>query len=519
MSKTRFFAVCWSLLALCVALPAQAQRLQLIEKNHQTPLAGQNVSISLQIDGATFAYDRLTSDAQGVIDLTEWLRAQAKTLQEYSGRASISLRVAGRRMPLSPEILGSPSPAPFRLEVNLGALRVSGVFVDEAGARVTQTAQLYPASIREYIAPSQIGAEQIRLYETGGAGEGKLVENFIGLNAGGFDLYLKPNTKYRFDAASRQAWTIANPVFTTGAGDEKIALTVRPKPYVLYGEFLDAKSGRPITETININGLDANFFGRGDARYALFFDAPRTVEMKVGSLLFQKEYREQAATVAVKEPLQRRDFSLEPLAGDPRTIDFRLQFTGAALEDAFAAVYLSGKDYFSQLGEKIGDKTYRFTLPQAGEYKLSINAPRYVVQAPAQLAIERDQTLEVPAVAKDTWVKVRVVDEAGRPIAFPKPTFFTLSEARVNCVLLDTPETVSPQEMARRERRLGLGYDVADVGGALRPDENGEVRFLLSAGGQFVLRARFENYRETTLPIEIKTHESKSLTLKPERRP
>jgi len=498
-----------------LSAPSWAQQFQLIEKNHQTLLAGQNAYVVLDIDGATFDQKSLTADAQGVIDITQWRQAQADKLQKYPRRAKIKLYVGGQQIALPPESLEATTP--FRLEIDLGKLRVDGYYVDADGKRVTQVAQLYPAQIKDYIQKTTIGARQIRLYEVGADGPETMIENYIAFNAdGGFRLYLKPNTKYRFDAIAETRWHFAEPTFTTGAGDQQLAVVVRPSPHVLYGEFLDLKSGRPITESVDIHGSDAYFSGNGEARYALFFDKLRTVEMKVSSDDQKKKYRKQAATVEIEEPLQRRDFSLEPLEGDPRTIDFRLKIAGVKLEKFYDVVsYLSGKDYFSQRGEDVGDQTYRFTLPQAGDYKLTIYSKRYIVQAPAQLSIEGNQTIELPATMKDTWVTVRVVDENNQPITFPdNKNNLRMHEPRVNCVILDKTAVV-----LQGGRGPYLDSGIADIGGALRPDEKGEVRFLLSEGGKFFLHARFENFRDATLPIEIKTGASETFTMKLERKP
>jgi hypothetical protein len=54
---------------------------------------------------------------------------------------------------------------------------------------------------------------------------------------------------------------------------------------------------------------------------------------------------------------------------------------------------------------------------------------------------------------------------------------------------------------------------VADVGGALRPDEAGEVKFLLARGGPLVLRTSFVGYEDSRTPIEIKLHQSQTIVL------
>ena len=118
---------------------------------------------------------------------------------------------------------------------------------------------------------------------------------------------------------------------------------------------------------------------------------------------------------------------------------------------------------------------------------------------------EGDQTIALKGFPKDTQLTVRVRDPQGNPLKFPRE--FSRHTLRENCVILESPASgeVHPGRY--------LDYETADVDGALRPDENGEVQFLLASGGDYFLRARFNPYEEVRMPLKIETHESKTVDI------
>src|SRR5205823_5272023 len=85
---------------------------------------------------------------------------------------------------------------------------------------------------------------------------------------------------YRFELNPTESFRFVDPVVTVSAATTHIALVLEAKPYCLYGTILDATDGAPVTETINVSALGANYTAtRAGARYALFFDIPRSIEL------------------------------------------------------------------------------------------------------------------------------------------------------------------------------------------------------------------------------------------------
>jgi hypothetical protein len=493
--------------------PQAVYRVQLIEKNRQTVLTNEPVVAALEVDGTQVQSEGLRSDEQGIVDLTLFRSAHQKYFDEYGTRATWVLWYQERRTDLTK--LWQNQAGLAKIQLDLGPVLVSGHFVDEEGQRVRNGTDVFPAELRSYLSSSSLSwNQQCRLYSSDGTGQPEqMVSNGIYFDEdGSFRFYVPRNRKYRFDWLGMRDLVLVNPTFTVAEVDVELKLSVRPRPYVLYGRFLDAASGQPVTESININGLDVHFFGNRQPKYAVFFDKPGKVELTIGAYVFQRKYREQTVTLDIQEPLQRHDFRLEPLEGSAAAIKFRIKINGPALEESYdVAASLTGGKYFFQSGEYRGENVYEFTVPQAGRYNLSLSSRKFTFEAPTSILIEKEQTLEVNSVAKDTWLIVHVVDEKGLPIGFPSQAQASMHEPRVNCVLLEEGNAV---QTAGRMRGPYLDFGPTDAGGALRPDEKGEVRFLLSRGGTFVLRTHFTAFEDSRTPVEIATHQSKAVVLR-----
>lgn len=488
-------------------------QVQLIEKNRQTLLANEPVLVALEVDATRVQGQSLRSDKQGIIDLTAFRREQQKLFDDYGKRASWVLWYQAIRTDLTN--LWQNQDRVASIQFDLGPVLVSGHFTNEKGQQIRNAAEVFPADLRPYLSARRLSwNQQCRLHSTNENGQtAEMVSNGISFEAdGSFHFYVAKNRHYRFDWLGMRDLVLVNPTFAVAEMDSTLKLMVKPKPYCLYGNFLDADNGQSVTESISLYGRDVHFFGNGQPRYAVFFDNPAKVELKIGAYVFQKRYREQTVTVDLREPLQRHDFRLERLEGNAATIKFHIKINGPALDKSYdVSAYLSGEKYFSQSGEYRGENVYEFTVPQAGRYNLSLSSLKFTFEAPASVLIEREQTLEVSSVAKDTWLTVQVVDEKGQPVGFPSQTHVSLHEPRVNCLLLEEADAV-PNKTTAGDPYLNFG--LADVGGALRPDEKGTVRFLLSRGGQFVLLTHFVGFEESRTPVKIATHQSKMIVLR-----
>ncbi len=495
-----------------------AQQLQLIEKNRQQPLANRLVNLRLEVDGSSVVEANLKSDAQGLVDLSPFHQENAGRLREFSGRTRYILSLDEASAIIATDAWTKQN-SPLKVEFDLGALLVTGFFVDERGQRIYSPTELFPREIKDYLpaALAQWG-HQLRLYQEKGADQ-ILALNSVRLGArGDFEFYVKVNSRYRFDPLGFKDFNIMNPTFMTGKSDLTLKLVARPKPFCLYGEFIDGTDGSPVKETISITGLGVYFNGMGKSRYALFFDEPKSVSLTVAGYPYQKKYRQETVTLDVREKLQRHDFKLEPLAASRAGFKFHLKFTGIAIKQAYDFMpYLSGTNYFSQQGEYKKDNRYEFSLPGAGQYKLQLNSQRFYAEAPLELLLDHEQTLELKAEEKDTWLIVKITPEDGKPIGFPNSQKIRMHEARKNCVIL------GPGEEKDNGRTLFQAYlnagETADVGGALRPDENGQVKFLLAKGGRYTLYTRFNEYQDTATPIDLQPHESKTVNVKLQRLP
>jgi len=213
---------------------------------------------------------------------------------------------------------------------------------------------------------------------------------------------------------------------------------------------------------------------------------------------------------------QRKDIKLDPLEGSASSIHFQLEFTGISIKNSYDVMpYLSGENYFSQSGTSKGNNTYEFILPQPGSYSLSIHSKYFSFDAGGAIIIRKNKTLKVQGTKKDTWLIVKVKDSKGNLYGYPPEKRARMHEPQINCVILDKEKSKKGDSQQRSHRYLDHGP--IDVGGALRPNPDGQVKFLLTKGGQYFLRTNFEGFKKSVKPVRIKTHKTRIVELKLEK--
>jgi hypothetical protein len=76
-----------------------------------------------------------------------------------------------------------------------------------------------------------------------------------------------------------------------------------------------------------------------------------------------------------------------------------------------------------------------------------------------------------------------------------------------NCVVLSRDGvTVEPSRYAQS----GVG----EVGSAVRPDVHGELRFRVAKGGTFRLLTKFNQHKDRTIPVEVRTDDTANIDIK-----
>jgi hypothetical protein len=86
-----------------------------------------------------------------------------------------------------------------------------------------------------------------------------------------------------------------------------------------------------------------------------------------------------------------------------------------------------------------------------------------------------------------------------------------MHEQMENCVILSATPTLNDRSKIPRNY---LGAGLMDVGGSLRPDENGAVKFLLTKGGTYFLNTWFKRFKDSETSIEIRSHETNRVELR-----
>lgn len=498
------------LLAWSLSLNSHAAaQIQLFEINRNSPLSNVNVWVRLEVDKSSVASIALTSGPKGQVELSPFLEKNSALIQKYQERARLAFFFEEHTAYLT---LKEATNHPARVPFDLGPVLVTGHFVDPAGKRISRFQDFFPEEVHGVVNES-FPSLQIRLYEASPTSRGKLVFNSMRAETNGqFQVHLQRNQRYRLEAVGVRTLNLLTTNFTVEASDKEILLVAAAKPYCLYGNFLDRSNGSLIQDNVDISGY-SYYNSMGRSGYALFFDSPGTYRLKVGSFAFTKNYLPTNVTVTVSEKLQRQDFELEPLLGSHSAFKLHLKFTGVETNvSPGMLVYLSGDNYFSQRGEPAGENAYNFLVPQPGRYTLSIGSERFYLEQTNALTLDREQSLEMTLLKKDTWLHVKVVDEQGNPVSFPPDSTWSrpMHRPRENCVILAaTPSGNDRSKIPRNYLDSGL-----DVGGSLRPDETGLVKFLLAKGGTYYLNTWFDAYKDSETPVQVNSHQTNTVELR-----
>jgi hypothetical protein len=176
--------------------------------------------------------------------------------------------------------VASASQLPRQVLPQTGRVAVTGHFEDRDGHQLCRLVDVFPAPVRDFVSLTrELWATQIRVFEK----DGQMLLNELRVDQDGqFTIDLPRPGVYRFELNPTESFRFVDPVVTVSAATTHIALALEAKPYCLYGTILDATDGTPVTETLNVSAVGANYTTtRGGARYALFFDVPRSIEFRV----------------------------------------------------------------------------------------------------------------------------------------------------------------------------------------------------------------------------------------------
>jgi hypothetical protein len=413
---------------------------------------------------------------------------------------TIMLLVASRSVSVG---VASASQLPRQGLPQTGRVAVTGHFEDRDGHQISRLVDVFPAPVRDFVSLTrELWATQIRVFEK----DGQMLLNELQIDHDGqFTIDLPQPGVYRFELNPTESFRFVDPVVTVSAATTHIALALEAKPYCLYGTILDATDGTPVTETIDVSALGANYTAtRADARYALFFDVPRSVELRLNNRFPANVYHSKLLRIDVVEPMQRQDFQLQRLAGAKDTIEFHVEIEGVKfVSHEWLSVLVDGESNF--FTEQTGARSaFDFLLPDPGSYKVRVYSQRYEVEPVEQMHIEHNRTLRLHALERNTWIVVRVIGNDGRPMGFPQPR---MHEGPKNCVVLSRDGvTVDSSRYAQ--------HGVGAVGWALRPDVHGEVRFRVAKGGTFRLHTNFEQYKDRAIPVEVRTDDTATVEIR-----
>jgi len=157
---------------------------------------------------------------------------------------------------------------------------VTGHFEDRDGHQICRLVDVFPAPVRDFVSVTrELWSHQIRVFGE----DGQMLLNELRIDRDGqFTIDFPRPGVYRFELNPTESFRFVDPLVTVSAATTHFALVLEAKPYCLYGTILDATDGTPVTETLNVSAVGANYTAtRGGARYALFFDIPRSIELRV----------------------------------------------------------------------------------------------------------------------------------------------------------------------------------------------------------------------------------------------
>jgi hypothetical protein len=382
---------------------------------------------------------------------------------------------------------------------------VTGRFEDREGNQICRLVDVFPAPVRDFVSVTrELWGTQIRVFEQ----DGHMLLNELRVHQNGqFTIDFPRPGVYRFELNPTASFRFVDPLVTVSAATTHFALVLEAKPYCLYGTILDATDGTAVTETLNVSAVGANYTAtREGARYALFFDNPQSIELRVDNRIPSYVYRPKALQIDVVERMQRQDLQLQRLAGAKETIELHVEIEGVEFASGgqLIADVDGERNFFTrQYGRK---SAFDFLLPDPGSYNVRVYSERYEVHPVEQMHIEQNRTLRLAALERNTWIVVRVIGNDGRPMGFPWSKFRTHEPAK-NCVVLSRDGvTVEPSRYAQ--------FGVGEVGSAVRPDVRGELRFRLAKGGMFRLHTNFDQYKDRIIPVEVRTGDTATVEIK-----
>ena len=399
---------------------------------------------------------------------------------------SLSVRVACARQDLS----------------ETGRVVVTGHFEDRDGRQICRLVDVFPAPLRDFFnVTRELWSIQIRVFGE----DGQMLLNELRVHQDGqFTIDLPRPGVYRFELNPNESFRFVDPLVTVSPTTTHIALVLEAKPYCLYGTILDATDGTPVTETLNVSAVGANYTAtREGARYALFFDVPRSIEFRVDNQVPAYAYRPKALHIDVVEPMQRQDLQVERLAGAKETIELHVEIEGVefARGERLSIDVGGERNFFA--GQNGARSAFDFLLPDPGSYNIRVNSQRYEVEPVERAHIDHNQTLRLHALKRNTWIIVRVIGNDRKPMGFPRPK---MHEGPKNCVVLS-------RDGVTIERSIYAASGVGAVGSALRPDAHGELRFRVAKGGTFRLHTNFDQYKDRTIPVDVRTDDTTTVEI------
>jgi hypothetical protein len=383
-----------------------------------------------------------------------------------------------------------------------GGVAVTGHFEDRDGHQICRLVDLFPVPVRDFVSITrELWSRQIRVFVE----DGQMLLNELRVHQDGqFTIDFPRPGVYRFELNPTESFRFVDPLVTVSATTTHIALVLEAKPYCLYGTILDATDGTPVTETLNVSAVGANYTAtREGARYALFFDVPRSIEFRVDNQVPAYAYRPKALHIDVVEPMQRQDLQVQRLAGAKETIELHVEIEGVefARGERLSIDVGGERNFFA--GQDGARSAFDFLLPDPGSYNIRVNSQRYEVEPVERAHIDHNQTLRLHALERNTWIVVRVIGNDGKPMGFPRPK---MHEGPKNCVVLS-------RDGLKLEPSRYAQFGVGAVGWALRPDVHGELRFRVARGGTFRLHTNFDQYKDRTIPVEVRTDDTATVDI------
>lgn len=508
-----------------ISPPLDGCRLVLFNTGDRQPLSNETIALAAKVDGSQTEYsENFTSDAAGTIDLSKFYQEQISLLAgHYGERISWAIHAGG--MPAEVNLRNchgeisafvttqvTPPTVTKRSEKQQDNrthwVTITGHFENQAGKHLSILRDMLPEPIREFVDPDRRIAwdTQIPLYQKNGRLEHTPLQSD---QNGNFIIGLPAPGAYRFDPIPSAFFRLVNQEITVENPDQHIVLVVEPKPYCLYGDFLDAYAGTPTTKWIEISGLNAYFSNTSDSsHYALCFNKPGNVELNITDLSYQKEYLPQTVHVNITERLQRHDFRLQRFAEPKDAVKLHVEIRDMpTFTSSYVYLSIRGENHWSD-HKQDNTNSFDILLQKAGRYDVEVSSEEYAVEPLKQVLIDRDQTLRLYATEKNTWLIVRLVDAAGIPVAFPR--IVNIEEPPRNTVLL------SREGKANWPRYIQ--YGIGDVGGVVRPNDDGESWFRLAKGGVYYLHTAFQRYASRIVPVTIKTDDTTKIEIQLEEK-